>query len=183
MKNSKGFTLIELLVTMVILGIIMVVAVPNVMGILNNSRANTYVEDAKKFLSLAEYKFRGTSSITRPSKGNKCIIMSLKYLDNSEFENAPNNGSYDKNNSYVVITNTGIGSGKNNYVYYVNLVENVDGSSVRGIPVSSYSTLYDSEPSDLVKTKQSDFPSISSISGSSYCSGGIMSGGLYNTAD
>ena len=55
--NKKGFTLIELLAAMVILAAIMVIAVPNVMGILNNSKADAYVEDAKKLLSLAEYKF------------------------------------------------------------------------------------------------------------------------------
>ena len=78
--SNKGFTLIELLAAMVILAAIMLIAVPNIMGILSNSRANTYVEDAKKLLSLAEYEFRGTSTIDRPAKGS-CIAMSLQYLD------------------------------------------------------------------------------------------------------
>ena len=36
MKN-KGFTLIELLATMVILGLIIAVAIPNVLGIINKN--------------------------------------------------------------------------------------------------------------------------------------------------
>ena len=52
LKNKKGFTLIELLATIVILGIIMIVAVPNVTGIIYRNRANTYVEDAKKIMLM-----------------------------------------------------------------------------------------------------------------------------------
>ena len=48
LRDKKGFTLVELLATVVILGIIMIVAVPNVMGILTRNRSNTYLEDAKK---------------------------------------------------------------------------------------------------------------------------------------
>ena len=116
--NNKGFTLIELLAAMVILAAIMVIAVPNVMGILNNSKASTYVEDAKKLLSLAEYEFRGNPTY-RPPKGD-CVVMTLGFLDNSEFDNAPNNGSYEKHNSYVMIVNSPeAGSTKNRYIYYV----------------------------------------------------------------
>ena len=119
--NKKGFTLVELLAALVILAAIMAIAVPNVMGILNNSKADAYVEDAKKLLSLAEYKFRGNPSF-RPAP-NECTVMSLKYLDNSEFENAPNGGAYDKTNSYVIIVNKPNASGNNQYVYYVTLDE------------------------------------------------------------
>ena len=41
--NNKGFTLVELLAAMVILAAIMVIAVPNIMGILNNSKADDNV--------------------------------------------------------------------------------------------------------------------------------------------
>ena len=57
--NQKGFTLMELLATIVILSIIMLIAVPNVINTLDkNKRSFTYVEDAKKMITLAEYKFR-----------------------------------------------------------------------------------------------------------------------------
>lgn len=153
--NKKGFTLIELLAAMVILAAIMVIAVPNVMGILNNSKSNAYVEDAKKLLSLAEYRFRSDSSIKRPAKG-KCIVMTLKYLDNSELDNAPNNGAYDKSKSFVVVKNAPQNS-KNHYVYSVSLVEELENGTYRGIPLKSYEDLYNNESNKLVKNGANNF--------------------------
>lgn len=176
--NKKGFTLVELLAAMVILAAIMVIAVPNVMGILNNSRASTYVEDAKKLLSLAEYKFRSdNTSVARPDKGGHCIVMTLGYLDNSELENAPNNGEYDKEKSFVIIKNAGVAGGKNEYVYYVQLVEKLEKGGTRGIPIKSYGDLYGDEAGDLVKNNISTSPN--SVSGmATYCPGGRD--GYYN---
>ena len=97
MRNEKGFTLVELLAVMVILGIIMSIAIPNVTGILYKNRATTYVEDAKKLATTAEYKLRGSSTgIVKPLE-NQCVVMNLAYLDNSEFEDPPNGGEYLKN--------------------------------------------------------------------------------------
>ena len=47
MKNKKGFTLIELLAVIIILGILMVIAVPAVTKYINDSRKNGYVSTAK----------------------------------------------------------------------------------------------------------------------------------------
>lgn len=141
MKNRKGFTLIELLAAMVILGIISAVAVPNVMGILNNSRNSQYVSDAKKLISLAEYKFRSSSNIKKPNN-NYCIVMTLNYLDNSEFEHAPNNNSYNKDESYVIINNV-----NNKYTYSVTLVD----SNNKGIEKKSLDDMVNGKSSDLIK--------------------------------
>ena len=155
--NKRGFTLVELLATMVILGIIMVIAVPNVMGILNNSRNSAYVEDAKKLISLAEYKFRSDSSIMRPSVG-KCTVLTLSYLDNSEFDNTPNKNGYYKRGSYVAIKNEGTASTAK-YVYYVNLMEFLSADSPRyalntdklkGISLKTLDELNTLAPKDLV---------------------------------
>ena len=67
--KSRGFTLIELLATLTILGIIMAIAVPNVMSILDKNKRTTYLEDAKKLVTQAEYKFRMSQSIDKPADG------------------------------------------------------------------------------------------------------------------
>lgn len=148
--NNKGFTLVELLATMVILAAIMAIAVPNIIGILNNNRADTYVEDAKKLLSLAEYKVRANPNL-RPSSVGSCTKLTLKYLDNSEFKSAPNNGSYDNLKSFVVVERLADEAGKKQYEYYVTIVENLKDGSTRGISYQSYTNLYNNEPSELVE--------------------------------
>ena len=45
-KNNKGFTLIELIATITILGIIMLVAIPNIMSTSIKSKNRIYVNDA-----------------------------------------------------------------------------------------------------------------------------------------
>lgn len=147
--NNKGFTLVELLAAMVILAAIMVIAVPNIMGILNNSKADAYVEDAKKLLSLAEYKIRANPDL-RPESVGGCTKLALKYLDNSEFKNAPNNGTYDPVKSFVIVTRKEDQSGKKQYDYAVTIVEKIDGAGTRGISNQAYSDLYNDDPSDLV---------------------------------
>ncbi len=137
LKNKKGFTLIELLATIVILGIIMVVAVPNVTGIIYKNRANTYIEDAKKLATLADYVIRGgTKDITKPSSDGQCIALSLFYLDNAEFEDPPYGGEYDKENSFVVVKKNGT-----KLEYYVQIVEKFKDTNYRGVPLTLSSKL------------------------------------------
>ena len=54
-KNNKknGFTLIELLAVIIILGILMIIAIPSVTSYINNSRKSAYVDTAKEIISGA----------------------------------------------------------------------------------------------------------------------------------
>lgn len=137
LKNKKGFTLIELLATIVILGIIMIVAVPNVTGIIYKNRANTYIEDAKKMVTLADYAIRGNNNkIVKPA-ADHCIAFSLQYLDNAEFEEPPNGGDYQKNDSFVVVKKEGT-----KLVYYAQIVEDLKKThTYRGVSFTKSSNL------------------------------------------
>ena len=52
-KNNKGFTLVEILAVIVILGIIMVVALPTYSNIYNSIRLTTYLNNVKTIKSAA----------------------------------------------------------------------------------------------------------------------------------
>ena len=54
MKNKNGFTLIELLAVIVILAIILVIGVPKVMSVIEDSKKATLETSAKMIASQAE---------------------------------------------------------------------------------------------------------------------------------
>ena len=92
--NRKGFTLIELLATIAILALLMLVAVPNVMSTIDKNKQDTYIEDAKRMITLAEYKVRSDTNIELPTSGN-CIVVPLGSLDLTDFTEGPEGGNYD----------------------------------------------------------------------------------------
>ena len=53
MKNKKGFTLIELLAVIIILGVLMLVAIPSVTTYINSSKKDSYIATAKQYIKAA----------------------------------------------------------------------------------------------------------------------------------
>ena len=148
--NRNGFTLVELLATLVILGLLMGVAAPNILGVISKNRNITYVEDAQKLVSRAEYVLRSDPKITKPGN-NTCVGFTLGYLDNSEFLNTPYGGHYYANYSIVVVKRQ-----MGEYKYYVQLVESLpatksDIAANRGIVLMDVDTLANSKPGEYVK--------------------------------
>ena len=125
MKNSKGFTLVELLAMLVVLGVLMAVAVPNVNGILKNQRDNTLVEDAGRFIEQTKTTMTIDSKIGKPAAG-ECLVFTLQYVDfNKEIAEGANSKEYKRFDSIVVYTRVG-----NEYKYYVRLIESGDNLSI-----------------------------------------------------
>ena len=117
--NRKGFTLIELLGVIVILSIIMVIAIPNVMAVLEKGKKDNYLVDAKKLITQAEYAIRN-SSINKPSSSD-IYKITLSYLGTNDVKKDQDDNSYSLTDSYVIVVR------KNGYLeYYVNLVAITD---------------------------------------------------------
>jgi len=50
-KNKKGFTLIEILAVIIILGILLLIAIPSISKYIENSRKNTYINSVKSMVN------------------------------------------------------------------------------------------------------------------------------------
>lgn len=133
--NNKGVTMMELLGAMVILGILFGLAVPAITTVINDTRNKTYVDDAMKLVSNAEYALRKDNKIPKPTT-TRCVLMTMVYLDNGVFDDGPYGGAYEKNMSYVVVKKEG---GKD--VYYVRIIERLNDGKYRGIDLRKDSDL------------------------------------------
>lgn len=125
MMNQKAFTMVELLAMLVVIGVLMAIAVPNIAGIIKNNRESIGIEDVNKMVGTAKQKFQ-TKKVSYPPTG-KCIILTLKYLDDSgDYSAGPNGGVYDKEHSNIVVRKaqkTGPPDITYEYKYYVRIVE------------------------------------------------------------
>ena len=55
-KNIKGFTLLEILAVIIILGVLLIIAVPSISNYINDSRKEAYIATAKEYIKEAQKK-------------------------------------------------------------------------------------------------------------------------------
>ncbi len=124
--NRKGFTLVELIAMMVVIAVLMAIAVPNITGIIKKNRESIGIEDVNKMIGNAKTKIE-TQKIKAP-KLDECVVISLNYLDtNNDFKTGINGGTYDANESVIVVAKKQISGATSKYKYYLRLVETKDG--------------------------------------------------------
>ena len=171
MKNKKGFTLVELLASLVILGLLTAVAAPNIIGILQSTKTETYVTDAKKLSTLAEYRFRKDNTIKRPNIG-QCVLMTMSNLGTSEFKKPPYGGTYEDKKSFAVVCKENVtvgGTTTVKYVYYVQIIEKPkkdepsDPDTYNGILLTKVSDIKQDQVKAGLSTVQEPGPSTTSL--------------------
>ena len=156
--NDSGFTLIELIATISILAILALIAVPNVVGVSEKNKNKTYLEDAKRMVSLAEYKVNSSSSNKPGAGGVNCFYISDLGTNEFSTENgkAPNGGKYDMSRSYVKVENKYSSCGS--FIdYSVQLIENKDNKNYFGISEISKDNLYKKDLSKLITKSKTSF--------------------------
>ena len=122
MKKKNGFTLIELLAVIIILGILMIIAIPSVTKYISDSRKNSYVDSAKEIIGSAR-------NLVNSGELEMYDTDATYYIDVNciKTENAMKSPYGDFTNAYVVVTYDGKG-----YDYFWTSVDDA-GQGVKNI--------------------------------------------------
>lgn len=97
MKNNKAFTLVELIVIIVILGVIMVFALPNITSTLERNKKDKMIIDAKDMVEKARNYISAGNSY---SNGDKLDLSTIDVR--GEIKDSPFGNSYKTSTSYVI---------------------------------------------------------------------------------
>ncbi|WP_214700661.1 prepilin-type N-terminal cleavage/methylation domain-containing protein [Exiguobacterium sp. s57] len=117
LKDERGLTLVELLVVVVILGIIAAIAVVAIGGIIENSKKDAMVADARQMVSAAKLYTASnpvSTDTTMKFAGTTGSVDGTQYVDNLK---DPFTDSAGYTTAYVTIKPA---SGK--YTYSVNVI-------------------------------------------------------------
>ena len=156
MKNKKGFTLIELIAVVVILGIIMLIAVPNILSTLEKNKKETFLKDAQLLVSAADYKLSSDTKVPEPDTYN-IIIFKLSDLPTAALAESPYGTNYSQSKSFVAVVKNKSDSGTTfDRQYFVHLLActtedcSVDSDENRGINLTMMDDLNTSRRFDMV---------------------------------
>lgn len=114
--NKSGFTLIELLAVIIILGVLLLIAVPSMNTVIENSRKDGFVSNATIYIShIRDEAIQGNYEL--PTAGKFTVVAT----DLIELYTGSKRSSYDADmdtaRTYVIIVNRGTAM-HDDFVYY-----------------------------------------------------------------
>lgn len=131
LKEQKGMTLIELLAVIVILGIISAIAIPSILGLMDNSKKDAHVANARQMINSAKMAVSGDASLQPKDKPVDLTLKNLEDKGYIEKIKDPDGGtSYDEDKSFVRISTDGTG-----FKYSVYLTNDTRGVGTQAEPV------------------------------------------------
>lgn len=125
LKDERGLTLVELLVVVVILGIIAAIAVVAIGGIIENSRKDAMVADAKQMVSAAKLytaqnAFKGDKILEFKTPGEGSTNVDMTSYISTLKDPFNSNAAYDSAIVYVSEA-----AGKYTYKVYLDGVKSI----------------------------------------------------------
>lgn len=116
--KKKGFTLIELLAVITIMAIMVVIATPNIIGMLSKGKKEQYVADASNMISKAKYMYSNKDRYPGAfTTSGSCSLISIANLGLNDSQKKDAFGDpYDLTNSRVQVCVQ-----DNKYVYSISL--------------------------------------------------------------
>lgn len=103
--NDEGFTLVEVLAVLVIIGIVFAIATISIFGIIDRSKKDAHIINAKTLVSSADKYYVGVLIPINPEQSE--YIITLKVLKEEGYieefiDPDTNKETYDEVNSYVL---------------------------------------------------------------------------------
>ena len=115
--NKKGFTLIELLAVIVILGVLLMIAIPKVSQYINRSKKDSFVDEAKLYIDAVRNDLTN-EDYPAPVNPNDVLIVTIDRVKmEKSHKKTPFGGKYLYNKSYVAVININDGTNPE-YKYY-----------------------------------------------------------------
>ncbi len=119
--NKKGFTLIEVIAVVVILGLLMIIAIPAVTQYINSSDESVYVNNVSSFLQQAKLLYQEKEFGPQIEVGDIMIVpISLLDMEKGNTTNSPF-GTYRQQQSYILVKRTA-----KSYDYYATIVDSTN---------------------------------------------------------
>lgn len=156
--NSKGFTLIELLAVIVIMGILMMVAIPAMTRYIENARKDTFMDTAKQYVNSVRNLWASDSIVCGTDNTIATALPAGTYyvpIDSSKAENdqiLESGGKSSWSNADVkgfvkMVVTTDATTNKNTTKYYVSLADK------NGHGINNHTTIADKLVRADVKTR------------------------------